>query len=138
MTVPAFLIVVAASLLHPAPAPPAPAAPARDSILLRVFAINDLHGALESKVFTWSNGRPAGGAAAIAGMTNRFAAECACNSIRLDGGDVMQGSPASNLTFGRASVDAFGAMRISASAIGNHEFDWTIDTLIARIHQARY
>ena len=129
MTVPAFLIV-AAALIHPTRA--------RDSILLRVLAINDLHGALESRVQAWSNRRPVGGAAALAGMMNRLAAECACNSIRLDGGDVMQGSPASNLSYGRASVDAFGAMRIAASAIGNHEFDWSIDTLAARIAQARY
>ena len=112
--------------------------PPRDSILLRVFAINDLHGALEARVQPWSNHRPAGGAAFLGGMMDRLAAECGCNSIRLDGGDDMQGSPASNLTYGRASVDAVSAMRMDAAAIGNHEFDWGIDTLAARIRQARY
>jgi 2',3'-cyclic-nucleotide 2'-phosphodiesterase/3'-nucleotidase/5'-nucleotidase len=114
------------------------ASPARDSILLRVFAMNDLHGALEPKVQAWSNRRPVGGAAALAGMMDRLAAECACTSIRLDGGDVMQGTPISNLTYGRSSVEVLGAMHVAASAIGNHEFDWGIDTLAARIREARY
>jgi 2',3'-cyclic-nucleotide 2'-phosphodiesterase (5'-nucleotidase family) len=110
----------------------------RDSILLRVLAINDLHGALEPKVQSWSNRRPVGGAAALAGMMDRLAADCACASIRLDGGDDMQGTPISNLTWGRSSVDALRAMHITASAIGNHEFDWGVDTLAARIAQAGY
>lgn len=129
MTVPAFLILAAALL---------PSSGARDSIRLRVLAINDFHGALESRVQAWSNRRPVGGAAALAGMMDRLAAECSCTSIRLDGGDVMQGTPASNLTFGRTSVLAFGAMHIAAAAIGNHEFDWGIDTLAARIAEADY
>jgi 2',3'-cyclic-nucleotide 2'-phosphodiesterase (5'-nucleotidase family) len=113
-------------------------APQRDSILLRVFATNDVHGALDAKVAPWSNGRPVGGVANIAGMMNRLAAECACTTIRLDGGDVMQGSAASNLTHGRAMVDVFNAMHVDAAAIGNHEFDWSIDTLAARSGEARF
>jgi 2',3'-cyclic-nucleotide 2'-phosphodiesterase (5'-nucleotidase family) len=110
----------------------------RDSILLRVFATNDMHGALDAKVAPWSNGRPVGGVANIAGMMNRLAAECSCATIRLDGGDVMQGSAASNLTHGRAMVEVFNAMHVDAAAVGNHEFDWSIDTLAARIGEARF
>jgi len=105
----------------------------RVPILLRVFATNDLHGALEPRVAPWSNRRPVGGMAALSGMMRRLSAECACPTVRLDGGDVMQGSAASNLTHGRAMVDAFVAMGMNAGAIGNHEFDWTVDTLAARI-----
>ncbi len=109
-----------------------------DSILLRVLTINDFHGALETSVPSWSNGRPVGGAAAVAGMMNRLAAACACATVRLDAGDVMQGSPVSNLSYGRATVEAFGAMGIAASAIGNHEFDWGVDTLARRAARARF
>ena len=129
MTVPAFLILAAALL---------PSSGARDSIRLRVLAINDFHGALESRVQAWSNRRPVGGAAALAGMMDRLQAECACTTIRLDGGDEMQGTPASNLTYGRSSIMAMGAMHIAVAAIGNHEFDWGIDTLAARIDEASY
>ena len=116
----------------------APPRAADDSILLRVLTTNDFHGSLQTRVQAWSNGRPVGGAAAVAGMMDRMARQCACATIRLDAGDVMQGSPASNLTFGKASVDVFNAMGYAASAIGNHEFDWGVDTLAARARDARF
>ena len=109
-----------------------------DSIVLRVLSTNDFHGALLPRVQSWSNGREVGGAAAIAGMMGRLARECGCPTLRLDGGDAMQGTPISNLTFGRAVVDAFNAMGIAASAVGNHEFDWSVDTLVARMRDARF
>ncbi len=109
-----------------------------DSILLRVFATNDVHGSLEATVPPWSNHRPVGGVAAVAGMMARLAGECHCTTLRLDAGDVMQGTPVSNLSYGRATVAAFNAMGYAASAIGNHEFDWGLDTLQARIRQARF
>jgi 2',3'-cyclic-nucleotide 2'-phosphodiesterase (5'-nucleotidase family) len=112
--------------------------PAGDSILLRVLTTNDVHGALISRVQPWSNQRPVGGAAAVAGMMNRLSRACACVTVRLDAGDVMQGSAISNLSYGRATVEAFNAMGYAASAIGNHEFDWGIDTLAARVREARF
>ena len=110
----------------------------RDSIVLRVLATNDLHGALLPHKESWSNDREVGGAAALAGAMNRLAAECNCTTLRLDGGDVMQGRPISNLSYGRSVVDAFNAMGYAAAAIGNHEFDWSVDTLAARIRQSRF
>ena len=115
-----------------------PACQSPDSILLRVLTTNDFHGALLPRVQSWSNGREVGGAAAIAGMMDRLARECGCPTVRVDAGDVMQGTPASNLTFGRATVAAFNAMGYAAAAIGNHEFDWTVDTLRARMREARF
>lgn len=114
------------------------AAPEGDSIVLRLLTTNDLHGALLPRTQSWSNGREVGGAAAIAGMMDRLARECGCPTLRLDDGDAMQGAPLSNLTYGRATVEAFNAMGYAASAVGNHEFDWTVDTLAARIREARF
>lgn len=111
---------------------------AGDSILLRVLTTNDVHGALQADVQPWSNHRPVGGVAAVAGMMARLTRECGCTAIRLDAGDVMQGTPVSNLSYGRATVEAFNAMGYAAAAIGNHEFDWGLDTLQARIRQARF
>ena len=116
----------------------AQARPSADSILLRVLATNDFHGSLEARVQAWSNHRPVGGAAELAGMMDRLARACGCATIRLDGGDVMQGSPVSNLTWGRATVDAFNAMGYAAAAVGNHEFDWGVDTLAARVRDAHF
>src|SRR5882672_3685983 len=67
---------------------PSVAAVARpDSTLLRVLAINDFHGALESQVWPWSAGRPVGGAAALKPWLDSLARVCYCTTIRLGAGD---------------------------------------------------
>ena len=106
---------------------------------LRIVAINDFHGALESRPD--DRGVRRGGAAALVAAVRRATAECAppeCHAIVLDGGDEFQGTPASNLAYGRTVVPIFERMGVAASALGNHEFDWGQDTLRARMRQARY
>ena len=44
--------------------------------------------------------------------------------ILLDGGDLFQGTMVSNLGEGRAVIDGYNALGYSASAVGNHEFDY--------------
>lgn len=112
--------------------------PPPDTLRLRVLAINDFHGALEPQVWPWSAGRPVGGAAALKAWFDRLAVACRCPSVRLDAGDEMQGTPVSNLHFGRPVIVAFNAFGVDAAAIGNHEFDWSVDTLRARAAAARY
>ena len=109
-----------------------------DSTLLRLLAINDFHGALEPRVYGWSSGRQIGGAAALKATLDSAAARCRCPSLRLDAGDEMQGSLASNLVFGRSTIEALNALGVDAASLGNHDFDWGIDTLRARMHDARY
>ena len=112
--------------------------PRPDSTLLRVLAINDFHGALEPQVWPWSAARPVGGAAALKPWLDSLARGCFCATIRLDAGDEMQGTPVSNFNFGRPAIAALNALGIDAAAIGNHEFDWTVDTLRARMAEAHY
>lgn len=50
----------------------------------------------------------------------------------------MQGTALSNLTFGRTTVDALNTLGLDAAAIGNHEFDWSVDTLRVRMREAKY
>ena len=126
------------SLAQAAFAPPPPPLPQTDSTLLRVLAITDLHGALQPHVWPWSAGRPVGGAAALKPWLDSLARECGCATVRVDGGDEMQGTPLSNFAFGRPVIAALNAFALDAAAIGNHEFDWTVDTLRAREHEARY
>jgi len=110
----------------------------RDSTLLRVMTIADLHGQLESRVWDWSQGRPVGGVAALKPWLDSLGRVCGCTSVRLDAGDEMQGTALSNVTFGRGTVAALTAIGIDAAAIGNHEFDWSIDTLRQRMREAKY
>ena len=106
---------------------------------LRVIGINDFHGAFEPRIA--ARGQPFGGAGALAAAIRRARDECAppsCYSILVDGGDEFQGTPASNLAFGRTVVTLFDSIGVTAAALGNHEFDYGQDTLRARIRQASY
>jgi 2',3'-cyclic-nucleotide 2'-phosphodiesterase (5'-nucleotidase family) len=123
--------------LSPGAAVPQPAFPA-GTRFLRIIATNDFHGALEPRPD--ANGVRRGGAAYVAAAIERARAECAptCEALLLDGGDLFQGTPASNLSYGRPVVDYYNRMGYAAAALGNHEFDWGIDTLRARMRQARF
>lgn len=127
------LAVRALFRIPPKPEPPA----ARDTILLRVIATNDLHGAMLPKVRPQGE-RPSGGVAAIAGLMDSLAADCNCPTLRLDAGDALQGTVAANLTRGRAMVEVLNRLGIAAAAIGEHDFDWSVDTLRRRMTESRY
>ncbi|MFN2326561.1 MAG: 5'-nucleotidase C-terminal domain-containing protein [Gemmatimonadales bacterium] len=129
---------MAADLRRQALAAARSAALPRDSVLLRIFTTNDFHGAVEPRVHAWSDGRPVGGAAALAGWMDSSASACACPVLRVDGGDQMQGTLQSNLVYGRSTVAAFNAMGLDAAVIGNHDLDWGQDTLRARVAESRY
>jgi len=105
---------------------------------LRIIGTNDFHGALEPRPD--ANGVRRGGAAYVATAIERARAECVprCETLLLDGGDMFQGTPASNLSFGRPVVDYYNRMGYTAAALGNHEFDWGVDSLRARMRQAKY
>ncbi len=107
-------------------------------VRLRILATSDLHGALQPAVHSWSKGRPVGGIVAIDRLMDSLEADCACPTLRLDGGDQMQGTLVSNLSYGRSTVAAFNALGLDAAAIGNHDLDWSPDTLRARMAEAAY
>lgn len=105
---------------------------------LRIIATNDFHGALEPRPD--AAGVRRGGAAYVATALEGARREClpGCESILLDAGDLFQGTLASNLSYGRPVVEYYNRMGYTASALGNHEFDWGVDTLRARMRQAAF
>jgi len=50
--------------------------------------------------------------------------------LLLDGGDLYQGATVSNLLSGRPVYVALDMMEYDAVALGNHEFDWSFDTMV--------
>jgi 2',3'-cyclic-nucleotide 2'-phosphodiesterase/3'-nucleotidase/5'-nucleotidase len=117
------------------PAKPLPPSQS-DTIIMRVLATTDLHGALLPKL--QADGRRVGGVAVLKGLMDSLAAECGCPTLRLDAGDQMQGTFISNSTAGRSVVEVLNHLGITAAAIGNHEFDWSVDTLRKRMSESRY
>lgn len=108
-----------------------------DSLHVRILAIHDFHGALSPTTYPGSD-RPVGGAAILKTVMDTLEAACACPTVRLDGGDEMQGTLESNLTYGVSVVAALNHIGLDAAAVGNHELDWGVDTLLARQREAQY
>ena len=93
---------------------------------IRVFETSDIHGYLldtssgDEKTFQYR-------LAYIAQIVNDARTSGEYDDVLLlDGGDIYQGMPASNLTNGAAMRAAFDAMDYDAVALGNHEFDWNV------------
>jgi 2',3'-cyclic-nucleotide 2'-phosphodiesterase (5'-nucleotidase family) len=70
-------------------------------------------------------------------MVGRLTADCACATIHVDGGDLMQGTLESNLVSGTVAVESFNYIGLDAAAVGNHDLDWGVDTLLQRQREAR-
>jgi len=119
----------------PALAPRAPLPAPR----LRVITTNDFHGALEPRPD--NNGAMRGGAAWVAAAIERARAECPapeCESVLVDAGDLFQGTPASNLSYGRSVIGVLNKLGYAGTALGNHDFDWGRDTLRAIMRAAQF
>jgi 2',3'-cyclic-nucleotide 2'-phosphodiesterase (5'-nucleotidase family) len=104
---------------------------------ITIVGVNDLHGALMPEVRSWSKGEEVGGLAQISGYVDTLREENP-NMLIIDVGDAFQGRPVSNLFYGESVIDCYNAMGVDCLVIGNHEFDWGIDTLKARMEQADF
>ncbi|WP_224364669.1 bifunctional metallophosphatase/5'-nucleotidase [Hyalangium versicolor] len=135
-------------------APPVAAAPA-EPIRLTIVGTNDLHGWIAPLRTSLKNGVEVqeGGAATLAGYVARLRADNPNGVLWLDGGDLFQGTLASNLSEGAVVVDVYNRLGVTAAAVGNHEFDYgpvgpspvpakpgddPLGALKARIQQARF
>ncbi|HEV2149966.1 MAG TPA: bifunctional UDP-sugar hydrolase/5'-nucleotidase [Longimicrobiaceae bacterium] len=120
-------------------APPPPAAPAPEPVKrVRIVHTNDFHGRLHPQRPSWAGGREVGGSAVLAAHFDSAAARFDGPTFFLSAGDDLQGTAISNLSWGRATVAAHNATGYHAAAVGNHEFDWGLDTLRARIAESRF
>lgn len=58
--------------------------------------------------------------------------------LLLDAGDFCQGTPYFNYFHGRVEIDAMNWMGYDAATLGNHEFDYGVDTLAAMLREAQF
>jgi len=141
-----------AAAVAPPPASEAKAAP--EPLRISLVGTNDLHGWVMPSKATLPDGTSVeqGGLATLAGYLSILRAENPDGVLLLDGGDLFQGTLASNLTEGEVVIGAMNALKYDASALGNHEFDYgpvgprsvalegddPFGALKARIQQARF
>ena len=106
--------------------------------LYTFVSTNDFHGQLESKALSSSNPALVGGSAYDMTYINTYKALNPLGTVLLDGGDMMQGTPISNLLWGESVIDVYNHMGYQAAVVGNHEFDWGQARLQERMTQADF
>lgn len=87
-----------------------------------ILTTNDFHGNLV--------GGSEAGAAKLAAYLDYYEAMNPKGTIILDAGDSFQGTPMSNLLYGAPVVNFFNEAGYTATTVGNHEFDWGIETIV--------
>lgn len=99
---------------------------AEDVPTLTVIATSDFHGALESEEATSLNGRKVevGGGPMLASYLKTLKERVKGPVLWVDGGDLFQGSMASNRFEGAPVIRLFNHLGLHAAALGNHEFDY--------------
>ena len=145
-----FLLIVAACVPPPPGAPVAPDATAEPSraaaevatppskaaeatiVRLTVLYTNDEHG--------WMLGQEEGrGAANLVGLwQKKFGYGDEGNFLVLSGGDNWTGPAVSTWFQGESMVEVMNTMGYDASVIGNHEFDFGLETLQQRLGEADF
>ncbi|GAA0076464.1 hypothetical protein UT300005_08420 [Clostridium sp. CTA-5] len=88
-----------------------------------IVEITDFHGAL-----TDSSGNPA--AAVLAERLNNIKKSNPDRTLILGGGDLYQGSATSNIMKGVPVQEVMTKIGMEVTTLGNHEFDWGLDTII--------
>lgn len=106
--------------------------------VVRVLETTDFHGAILGGSRDRRSGRPLGGSPALAAWIGRLRDENPEGTVLLDGGDCFQGTMISNLQFGRPVVEQMNALGYAGMAVGNHEFDWSADTLERRVRAMEF
>ena len=103
-----------------------------------VLETTDFHGHFEASPPDRQTGKRLGSSPALAAFIAQERKRNPYGTLLLDGGDLFQGTMQSNLSFGRPVIAQMNRLAYDASSVGNHEFDWSEDTLVARVHEARF
>jgi 5'-nucleotidase len=151
----ALAALAAACAATPPTIPPQGGAVPAEPVRLTLVGLNDFHGQVEPHRTRLKDGQVVeeGGAATLAAYVARLRADNPDGVVLLDAGDLFQGTLPSNLTEGAVVIDVYNHLRVTAAAIGNHEFDYgpvgpgamalrpgedALGALKARVRQARF
>lgn len=103
---------------------------------LVILHTNDTHSQIEPIAAGKRNGNQAGYARRMGLIQQERNVHP--DLILVDAGDFSQGTPYFNFYHGRVEVDALNRMGYDAITLGNHEFDYGVDTLAKVLQNAHF
>jgi 2',3'-cyclic-nucleotide 2'-phosphodiesterase/3'-nucleotidase len=105
-----------------------------DTVCISILHTTDLHGHILPTA-DYDGNPDYGGLARCAAQIRRWRRENS-NSILIDVGDVYQGTEVSLRSKGELMIDLFNHLRYDAWIVGNHEFDWGIETFLNALQRS--
>lgn len=96
-----------------------------------ILSINDFHGNVKL-----DGSNP--GAAKLAAYMDFYKKQNPNGTVIVNAGDAFQGTPMSNLLFGAPVVEMMNEIGFDSMAVGNHEFDWSIDKALETMKGAKF
>ena len=105
-----------------------------DTVCISILHTTDLHGHILPTA-DYDGNPDYGGLARCAAQIRRWRRQNA-NSILIDVGDVYQGTDVSLRNKGELMIDLFNHLGYHAWIVGNHEFDWGIETFLNALQRS--
>ncbi len=105
-----------------------------DTVCISILHTTDLHGHILPTA-DYDGNPDYGGLARCAAQIRRWRRQNS-NSILIDVGDVYQGTDVSLRNKGELMIDLFNHLRYDGWIVGNHEFDWGIETFLNALQRS--
>src|SRR5207253_10952408 len=105
--------------------------------LITILHTNDTHSQIDPILENDETYAGKGGVARRATLVKRVRKENP-NTLLIDAGDVLQGTPYFNFYKGEVEYKAMSAIGYDAGTLGNHEFDNGVDALAAALKFAKF
>jgi 5'-nucleotidase len=111
--------------------------PAKGETLITVLHTNDTHSQIDPILDNDKNYPGKGGVARRATLVKRIRKQNP-NTLLIDGGDVLQGTPYFNFYKGEVEYKAMSLIGYDAGTLGNHEFDNGVEALAKALQFANF
>ncbi|MGM0599940.1 MAG: bifunctional metallophosphatase/5'-nucleotidase [Candidatus Rifleibacteriota bacterium] len=109
-----------------------------------IFHTSDIHGAISAHPDPTSQEKPKplmGGFSTLKALMDSYKSRPENFNARFfyfDSGDYFQGTPVVDKTKGKVMIDMFNHLGLDAATLGNHEFDYTYQTLLKQMQHKKF